>query len=205
MNICLDDYHDLELKTKPRPRSKRNILKEIECREEDQTPVERRIKKFKKWLKDRGAEVLSTTNQWELVRFKSGSETSIIYTSKTGKLTFTGEAKTAFDNYKYCGPWRAMKATKRKPTNKSPELRTLLDRDGDLCFYCQEKMPDDDMSREHLLSLVHGGSYHMSNIVLAHRKCNNDAGSLSVMEKINIHIQAKLRNKSKLEGKNVTP
>lgn len=44
-----------------------------------------------------------------------------------------------------------------------------------------------------VVPIAHGGPDHISNMVLAHRKCNEEAGHLSGREKIEIHVQARLR------------
>ena len=41
--------------------------------------AEKAAEKFKKWLSDRGAEVLGATNQYEVVRFKTGKGVGILY------------------------------------------------------------------------------------------------------------------------------
>lgn len=145
------------------------------------------LDKFKAWLVSRGAELLTTTNEWELVRFKSGPVASIIYTNKQGKLSYVGEANTAYKAYKLGESWRAMKPTIRK---RSVLISSLLERDGCLCFYCLEPTTDEDRTREHLVAITHGGPDHISNMVLAHKVCNEKASHLSVREKISIHVCA---------------
>ena len=155
-----------------------------------------KVKKFEKWLSERGATVLKPTSQWELVRFKCGNETSVIYTNKLGKLSFTGSSQVALDNFKVNGSWRAAKAATRRKKSISPIVKTLLDRDGDLCFFCMSNLGG-DVTVEHLLSITHGGSNHISNMVLSHRLCNQKAGHLSLMEKINFHVNSRLTNPDK--------
>lgn len=139
--------------------------------------------KFKEWLVQNGAEVLIPTNPYEVVRFRANNQVSIIYKSKRGDMTFTGESEKAYDCYKHAKPWAG---GNRKTGTPGVTTRTILERDGNLCFYCFKPMPPEDMSREHLLSQVHGGSNHLSNQVLAHRLCNSQASHLSIMEKIKI-------------------
>lgn len=158
---------------------------------EQHQPLELKVKKFERWLSSRGAEVLKPASVWEIARFRSGSKISVIYTNKNGQLSFVGDASEALDNYKYNGPWRARPSTKRKSTKFSVHIKTLLDRDGNKCFFCNKEMSEDDTTREHLIALSHGGPDHISNMVLAHSKCNLDAGTLSLIEKVKIHIKAK--------------
>ncbi|MBY0483472.1 hypothetical protein [Nitrosomonas sp.] len=76
--------------------------------------LRKHIPKFREWLSERGAQVLEPTNEWELIRFKSGQETSVIYKNKAGALTFVGISKEAFEKFRINGDWRAVPATKRR-------------------------------------------------------------------------------------------
>lgn len=143
-----------------------------------------RIDKFHAWLKARGAEVLIPTNEWEVLRFRTNSGTSIIYRNKSDRLTFTGDAEFVLHAFMNNGTWRAIPATKRK-LKSTPVCRALRERDGDDCFYCRKPVEVEDESIEHLVAITHGGPDHIANMVLAHRApCNAEAGHLSVMEKI---------------------
>jgi hypothetical protein len=143
----------------------------------------RRLPNFKHYLRSCGAVVLSTTNPYEVVRFKANGITSIIYQGKKG-YTFTGESKDAWQ--KFIGGATFVVDTKKSRRKKlQVDVRTLLDRDGDSCFYCQFPLVD-DITVEHLVPLLNGGSNQLSNMVLAHKQCNNKAGHLSVMEKIKL-------------------
>lgn len=144
---------------------------------------------FKDWLSGCGAEVLEPTNEWEVVRFKSPECTSVIYTNKVGGLRFVGQAEEALKAFSESCPWRAAEATRRRK-KLTPEMRTIRERDGDLCFFCQEHVSQDNESIEHLVALTHGGPQHISNKFLAHKKCNGDARHLSAPEKIKIHTDA---------------
>ena len=146
---------------------------------------QKHIKNFKEWLARNGAEVLAPTNPYELVRFKANDNIGIIYTGKRGN-TCTGEAIEAVDCFFNAKSWRGgNKGTRRL----SVDVRTLLERDGNLCFYCLQPLKD-DITREHLLSVTHGGKNHVSNLVLCHGKCNIRADSLSLMEKIRLRERA---------------
>lgn len=72
----------------------------------------------------------------------------------------------------------------RKGGFKDGLLNALIRRDGPSCFYCGADTTEDDRSLEHLVPLAHGGPNHLSNLVLAHGRCNSDANHMSVMEKI---------------------
>jgi 5-methylcytosine-specific restriction endonuclease McrA len=147
------------------------------------------ITKFVAWLSTNGAEVLAVTNEWEIVRFRANGDLGVIYKNKVGRLTFQGSSEEAAMAFINNTPWRGNKATKRR-TKGSVIARTLIKRDGSLCFFCQLPMSEDNQSVEHLVAVTHGGPNHMSNFVLAHRGCNSDAGHLSAMEKIRIHVNS---------------
>jgi hypothetical protein len=159
--------------------------------------VKAQLINFRAFLNERGAEVLEPTNEWELVRFKSGKTTSIVYTKKNGIVTFLGDAFNAWTAFKTNGSWRAAPVSRSKKSSK-PSIATLRKRDGDLCFFCLHEVSEEDESEEHLLSVTHGGPNHIANKVLAHKKCNLLAGSLSLSDKIKIHVISQF----KLQGKN---
>jgi hypothetical protein len=150
---------------------------------------------FEGFLTARGAEVFAPTNEYELIRFRSGNVTSIVYTTKHGNITFFGESKTAWLAFKNSTPWRA--ETPLKKRGSTPAIATLRKRDGDLCFYCLQVVEQKDESEEHLLSITHGGNNHIANKVLTHRLCNTMAGHLSLAEKIRIHVKSHLKKAGK--------
>lgn len=157
--------------------------------------LEKRLPAFRAWVVERGASLIDTTNEWEVIRFKTGTSTAVIYRTKTGALTYTGGAKAAMTAFMGRGDWRAMPATKRaKPRGgRNPVFATLRRRDGDLCFFCLLTVEQEVESIEHLVAVTHGGPNHISNFVLAHRQCNADAGHLSAMAKVAIHVKASIQ------------
>lgn len=78
------------------------------------TRIVKKAIEFRDWLSGCGAQVLEPTNEWELVRFKAGSETSIIYRNKVGGVRFCGVAENAWKAFQTGAPWRAAPATRRK-------------------------------------------------------------------------------------------
>ena len=138
--------------------------------------------KFRAFLAERGAEVLKPTSEWELIRFNCAAGVAIVYTDARGRTTFTGESLAAWNAFCASSAWSAGTASKRKKL--SPVVQTLLDRDGDRCFYCWKAMDSTDQGVEHIVPVAHGGPNHISNLALAHRRCNAAAGHLSAMEKI---------------------
>lgn len=155
---------------------------------------QKELPSFIKWLEERGATVQDVTNPpWEMLRFRFDSQLSIVYTNKAGRLSFTGNARSAWAAYKARNnAWNLIQAKVHRPRSKvkSDLVIKLLDRDGSDCFYCLKPMADGQETIEHLVAVAHGGPNHMSNLVLAHPKCNHRAGSLSVMEKIKLRIKA---------------
>jgi 5-methylcytosine-specific restriction endonuclease McrA len=151
------------------------------------------IDNFKAWLVGRGAELLVETNEWEIVRFKGGGVTSIIYVNKIGKRTFTGLAQAAWEAFKKNDPAYRIPVQKtgfvsEKSKRNPPVIETLIARDGNECFYCGVSFEDISIARtrEHLVAQAHGGPNHISNIFLACVLCNTEAGHLSAPEKIRL-------------------
>lgn len=153
--------------------------------------VNRDKEKFLAFISQNGGEVLIPTNEFEVLRFRSGSVTSIIYKKVTGALTFTGDALSAYTAFKEGKSWRATPKPKRAKRS-SPRMQAIRKRDGDECFYCLLGVSIDDESEEHLVPVTHGGPSHISNLFLAHKLCNQRAGNLSAPEKIRMHVEAHL-------------
>lgn len=140
-----------------------------------------RVQAFQEWLASRGAEVLVPTNEWEVVRFKSGTSTGIVYRNARGEITTQGSATKALSAFLNNLSWSAGVATNR--TKKQVNVQALLQRDGDRCFLCGKALGD-DITRDHLVPVAHGGPNHISNLVLMHRACNVAVGHMPVMQKI---------------------
>ena len=146
---------------------------------------ETRIKKFAKWLQQQGAELLPLKGEWELIRFKYNQQTGVLYCNAKGRISFWNDfSEDAWNAYREGKSWNVKKIQKVNRINGSKLKASLAARDGRLCFYCNKLMQADDMSIEHLLSRAAGGTNHMSNLVLAHPKCNQEAHNLPIIEKI---------------------
>lgn len=144
------------------------------------------VSNFQEWLRARGAEVLKPTNEYEVIRFKTSNGVSVVYRKNSGKLTFMNESGQAYSAYKNASSWRACPPTKRK-SNGTIVTNTIRDRDGDDCFFCAKKVEIGEESVEHLVCLTHGGPNHISNLFLAHKECNKEAGYLSAPEKVKLY------------------
>lgn len=83
---------------------------------------------------------------------------------------------------------------RKKRRKKDLKVTRLQERDGSDCFYCGLPMEDSDTSVEHLLSKADGGTDRLSNLALAHRKCNELAADLPVVGKV--LLREKLRTDS---------
>jgi hypothetical protein len=143
------------------------------------------IEKFKNWLLTNGAEILPLTNIYEELRFKA-KETGVIYKSGKTNSPFTSFAIQCYKKGKKWSYGRPL-STGRQSNYKKEKIQ-LLNRDGDRCFYCGERLYD-DISLEHLISLAAGGKNTLGNMVLAHEKCNQEAGNLSVYQKVEMAIK----------------
>lgn len=142
------------------------------------------LDKFKIWLEQNGAEILPITNEFEMLRFR-GSEVGIIY--KSGKYN-SPYAKKAFDCYKNNKPWDGKPINIGRSNSYSKQKKAILKRDGCNCFYCGEPLGD-DITLEHLISLSSGGKNTLGNMVLAHEKCNQNAGNKTVLQKVYLAIK----------------
>jgi len=156
---------------------------------------EKKQPQFVDWLKAAGAEILESTNEWELLRFKAGDVTSIVYTNKRRSITCTGDACIAWESFCEGKSWKAIKPTKPKGERSSVLCRTLRARDGDNCFFCAKTVTVAEETVEHLVPRCHKGPNHISNYVLSHGRCNGKAGYLSAMEKVRIHVSAVIAKK----------
>lgn len=135
--------------------------------------------KFAKWLITRGCEILPNTNQYEIIRFK-GSQVGIIYSTGRFNSIYAEKAYKAFcTGDKWDG---APINIGRYPTYKKQKAH-LISRDGTKCFFCGEEM-EDDITVEHLIALSSGGKNDLSNMVLAHLKCNNMVNNLPIYQKV---------------------
>lgn len=145
------------------------------------------VDKFKAWLTSNGHQVLAPTNELEVVRFRNGNGTGIIYRTKGGLLNLQKQADIALHRYREGLPWPAPEKAKRK--KPKVVMRTLIERDGPECFYCGDDLDLDQMTKEHMLPVACGGNNHIANLVIACAPCNLEASHLSVAEKVLLREQ----------------
>lgn len=153
---------------------------------DDEKKVRMHLPSFKKFIFDRGGEILAPTNEWELIRFSTASGLGVIYRKQSGLVTFYGHAGLAWRCYINGSRWTAGHKARRKRDKQRVFISALKERDGDRCFYCGCVCDDTNASVEHLIPLNCGGSEHIANKVLACQPCNREAGHMPVIEKIKL-------------------
>lgn len=143
------------------------------------------LAKFAAKLEAAGAEILGTTNPYEVLRFRTSKGVGVVYKGKRGE-TWNAEAIEAREHLASGKGSLAPVVVKGRRTSKST-VNALLKRDGDYCFFCGTPL-DGDVTVEHLVSIAHGGPNHISNLFLSHAACNQMAGHKSAPEKIALAI-----------------
>ena len=69
----------------------------------------------------------------------------------------------------------------------------LRARDGDNCFYCEKLMDPNEMTEEHLLSMIHGGNNRIENKVLCCSDCNEYVGHKTLKVKFEYAMANRLK------------
>lgn len=138
---------------------------------------------FEIWLSNNGCEILPPTNEFELVRFR-GRYIGVLYKSSKTSNKYTANALKCFLQKKQ---WNGGPIKYGRNNSYRKEKIAILERDGDLCFYCNKPLYD-DITLEHIIPLNRGGQNILSNMVLTHEKCNQEAGNKTVLEKVNLAI-----------------
>lgn len=145
---------------------------------------------FENWLQQNGAEILPPTNEYEAVRFV-GKETGVMY--KSGKFS-NKYAYEAYNCYKTGKKWDGKPYQTGRQKTYLREKKELQKRDGLNCFYCCEPL-NDDITLEHLIPISAGGKNILSNMVLAHEKCNQMMGCKTIHEKVNFAIEERVKKR----------
>lgn len=142
-----------------------------------------KLGKFREWLRQCGAELLKTTNEWEVLRFRANGQVGIIYTNKKGQWTYSEHARKLRDTFQSGRHVKLANPVKRgKVTDE--RINALMERDGRSCFYCGGKLTHKSATVEHLCPVAHGGPNHMANLALACEQCNKMAGNQPITEKV---------------------
>lgn len=51
---------------------------------------------------------------------------------------------------------------------------------GGVCFYCKTKIASEDLTIDHVEPISNEGGHAIQNLLVAHRKCNQNKGSLPI-------------------------
>lgn len=145
------------------------------------------VGKFKKFLVNCGGQILHETNEYEVIRCMTDKGVQILYRKQSGLLTWPDELVSAYMAYKSGGKIR-WRATRKKKVNRKRGpvvVQTLAKRDGCECWFCGIEFEDlSEATIEHLLNVSNGGNNHISNLVLAHEKCNQQARNMCIADKV---------------------
>lgn len=148
---------------------------------------------FTAWLRSHGSEIRAPSNGYEIARFTTPEGVGVIYRNGRGRLSYVNGADKAFAAFQSGdNKWRV--AEKRIRGKTRHRMDALIERDGGRCWFCDGLFPPEGephepglkLTMEHLVPVIHGGPDHLSNLVLAHEKCNGEAGNLSVAEKVRL-------------------
>ena len=153
---------------------------------------------FLAYIAEQGGEVCKPTNPYEVVRYRAywrGSAkaaTHIVYAKESGLLTWMHGSKGHYRAFLDGAPMEELptappkpkkKAAKKKRSNGEITREKLIERDGYGCWFCG-KLMGDDCTIEHLVPKSQGGRNSLANYALAHRKCNNDAADMPLVQKL---------------------
>ncbi len=144
------------------------------------------IASFKAWLIKRGAVIEAPTNEWEILRIRTCEGTHVAYRNARGAETWPEPLQ------RFREAFRAGRDIALSPDNTArhrlrDRIQRLSARDGLWCWFCQAGFLSEDSTEvtiEHLVPKAHGGPDHDSNLVLACKPCNQEAGHLPVAEKV---------------------
>jgi len=165
-------------------------------------PRKNLIDRMREWAVAEGAENQALTNPYELLRLRVQGGVAIVWRKDSGRQTWNPLAQKIRSALEAKEPWpedlRLVDKTVEQfyPGKTSVEHRTLIQRDGEGCFFCFEEKTG-DMTIEHLVPRAHGGPAHISNKFRACCPCNMRAGHLSAPEKIRIREANLLRMQRK--------
>lgn len=145
-----------------------------------------KVGKFKKYLQNCGGQILTSTNQYEVIRVQTDSGVLILYKNKAGILNWPPRLRSAWAAYKSGGKleWKAAIIKKCRRKRSDVVLKTLFERDGKKCWYCKGKLNLSTATIEHLLNICHGGNNRIENLTVACNPCNQRAKNLHITGKV---------------------
>jgi len=142
------------------------------------------VERFAAWLEANGAEILPTTNQWELIRYKTKHDgLCVAYVNAKGRRSFPGKSAehyAAFEKGVHLD-----RVSRPRRDQKDILLDQVIERDGPVCCLCGQFL-NGDQTLEHWLNVSHGGNNHISNAGAAHTDCNTLMGNFAISKKINL-------------------
>lgn len=72
---------------------------------------------------------------------------------------------------------RRRRAEKLGAETEHVSLDDVVARDGDACYLCGRETDRDDRTLDHVVPLTRGGGHTLSNVRVAHRRCNSKKGA----------------------------
>lgn len=147
---------------------------------------DRSIDGFKAWLVERGAIIDPPTNPYEILRVRTCEGVFVAYRNSKGAETWPDGLRAI------CDAFDAKRDIPLSPELKARvrlrhQIEALATRDGLECWFCETGFLSTDSNEitiEHLCPVAHGGPNHVSNLVLACKPCNSEAGNRSIAEKV---------------------
>lgn len=144
------------------------------------------VSKFKKFLVNCGGQLMHETNEYEVLRVQCDSGVEILYRKQSGLLTWSPELVKAYMAYRSGGRTR-WRATRKKKVNRKRGtvlVRTLFERDGEQCWFCNRLLTFENATIEHLLNVCNGGNNHINNLTVACSACNQRARNMGITAKV---------------------
>jgi 5-methylcytosine-specific restriction endonuclease McrA len=143
---------------------------------------------FQAWLLERGSAIFEPTNSYEVARFLTDVGIGIVYANGRDQITnWINNADVAYRAFATSQAWRAVERVNRGKKTQQ-DYKALVARDGNGCLYCAAALSIDVAMIEHIIPITAGGTNHLANKALACRGCNDEAGHLSVRQKIELAI-----------------
>ena len=140
------------------------------------------VQKFGEWIVAQGGEVRAPTSEWEFLRYSVPEHgVLVIYVNAKGRMKISEKTQEHIKLFEAGKPLGIVKRPS-KSTVKKTFREALAERDGLQCWFCRDN--ESALTLEHLLSVSHGGSNHLSNLVLACEPCNRHVGNKPIVGKI---------------------
>jgi len=143
---------------------------------------EKSIASFTDWLRAAGADILATTNEHEVLRWRCSLGAGVIYEGRRGLSANGPMAVDAVECFVGQRRWSGKAPTAKRRNQASPREQ-LKKRDGTRCFYC-ERADCLPLTVEHLIPVSAGGPDTLGNKVLAGKRCNEALGHMTLVEKL---------------------